>query len=160
LLLVACGAAPLSIPIADQSIDFAVVPPTAGKVVYPVARTSFDNKGIILKDLELTGTVQFSGLSSNTTLTLYARNQNPSRACSAVPTLSPQYYVCDASSETAISNALTFTSTQTSQALGLKGDKLVQGINQNALWLGVKVDNTLVNSRLDFKNLLAKAVLF
>ena len=160
LVLVACSGAPLTIPIADQSVDFAIVPPTAGKVAYPIAKTSFDNKGITLKDLELVGTVQFSGLSGNTTLTLYARNQNPSASCSPVPTLAPQYYVCDASSETAISNSLTFNSAQTSQALSLKGEKLVQGINQNSLWLGVKVDNTLVNSRLDFKNLVAKVVLF
>ncbi len=147
MLVAACKEMPIQIPIPDQSFSFAGAVMTAGKVAFPKTAATF-KPPITLGSVGLSGQIAITP-SVNLTVKIYARSVAPTGCTDA-----GQLWLCDAVSETPISNDIVFSGT--AQPFTLSGTSLTNGINKGELWLGIEVKSgATLNSTANLTNLLA-----
>ncbi|BAW00992.1 uncharacterized protein TTMY_0582 [Thermus thermophilus] len=154
-LLAACSVS-FTIPLPDQTVQLPALGGTLGRVVYPAQAQSFPPPGGVLKDVQVTGTLEASQPLS-LTLDLYARTKDPAQDENCLA-LGGYAYACALGPEDGPIGRASFAGT--SAPLSLKGEKLTQGVQEGRLWLGAMVQG-LPNGglTLTFKNLKATLTL-
>ena len=154
-LLAACSVS-FTIPLSDQAVQLPALGDTLGRVVYPAEAQTFPTPGGVLKDVQVTGTLEASQ-PLFLTLDLYARTKDPAQDgnCLALSDFQKVYaYACALGPEDGHIGRASFAGT--SAPLSLKGEKLTQGVQGGRLWLGVMVQGLPSGGlTLTFKNLKA-----
>ena len=160
--LAACGNTPINVPLDDFSISIDATANTLGKVVYPKNAATFEKPVVNVKTITLTGNVKskYTPISSPLAMKFYARITDPSTAGCQDGGL---VWICDANSETAISESYTFQNDDTQPITfgDTNPDILASGINAGKIWIGAEVTSgAATNVNFSFTDMVAHVTLF
>ncbi|GAB5601509.1 hypothetical protein FJNA_00330 [Thermus sp. FJN-A] len=159
-LLAACSVT-VSVSLPDQTVQIPALGDTAGKVIYPANPQGFSPPGSVLKDVQVTGTLEASQ-SLTLTLDLYARTLDPAQDnnCLALRDFQNVYaYACTLGPEDGHIGEAAFSGSAQA-TLTLRGEKLTQGVQGGRVWLGAMAQGLPGgNLTFTFKNLKATVTL-
>ncbi|WP_018465721.1 hypothetical protein [Calidithermus timidus] len=149
-LLAACSGAPLSIAITVEPVDVSLISDGA---IYFQKAGQMQKPPVGVKEIGLEGTANFTDRG---VLHFYATDQEPD--CPIIGS----FFRCSSPSAATMDDlgTLDFSKNSTSP-LKWSGAHLTNGVNNQTLYIGVKLESLgLTSGRLSFENLVAKVVLF
>ncbi|WP_027893557.1 hypothetical protein [Calidithermus chliarophilus] len=149
-LLAACSSAPLSIAITAEPVNVSLISDGA---IYFQKAGQVQKPPVGVKEIGLEGTAKFTGQG---VLHFYATDQEPNCASSG------GFFRCSSFDAATMDDlgTLDFSKNSTSP-LKWSGAHLTSGVNNQTLYIGVKLESLgLTSGTLSFENLVAKVVLF
>ncbi|MER3444621.1 MAG: hypothetical protein C4333_11090 [Meiothermus sp.] len=149
-LLAACSSAPLSIAITAEPVEVSLI--SDGAIYFRKAH-QLRKPPVGVKEISLEGTAKFTDQG---VLHFYATDQEPNCASSG------GFFRCSSFDAATMDDlgTLDFSKNNTS-AVKWSGTRLTGGVNNQTLYIGVKLENLgLTRGTLSFENLVAKVVLF
>jgi hypothetical protein len=149
-LLAACSGAPLSIAITAEPVNISLISDGA---IYFQKAGQMQKPPVGVKEIGLKGTASFTDRG---VLRFYATEQEPNCPSSG------SFFRCNGFDATTMDDLGTLDFSQRSTSpLKWSGARLTNGVNNQSLYIGVKLETLgLTSGRLSFEKLVAKVVLF
>jgi len=165
IILTACNASPITVPLDDYSISIEATANTLGYVVYPREPDRFEEPYINVKTITIQGFIKAEYTSvtgDQLQMIFYARATDPADDPDCDGSLGV-VWICNANNQLPITNNYTFENGVRQPILfgSRNSDVLARGINGGKIWIGAEVVSGIaLNVELEFTDMVAYVTIF
>ncbi len=158
LFLAACTTPPITIGLADLTIDLSIAVNSAEKVIFPANPIKFENPvpETSVASVTVRGEAWLKK-EANVSFNVYATDTDPGKlGCDPFP--SREFYLCDPDTngiEQVSQDAIAFESNAGPVSFELRGTMLANGLNAKSLYLGASIEGGTAGNVLYLKKMRA-----